>query len=39
VVIGDKGLAASQFEYKRRDAQAPEMIDATSAAVLAKLTG
>ena len=39
VVIGDKGLANAQYEYKRRDASAPEMIEASTAAVLAKLGG
>ncbi|GAC1633159.1 MAG: hypothetical protein NVS9B10_28280 [Nevskia sp.] len=37
IVIGDKGLANAQFEYKRRDAAAAEMIAATTAAVLEKL--
>jgi prolyl-tRNA synthetase len=37
IVIGDKGLANAQFEYKRRDAAAAEMIPATAAAVRAKL--
>ena len=37
IVIGDKGLANAQFEYKRRDASAAEMIPATVAAVLEKL--
>ncbi|HUP90899.1 MAG TPA: proline--tRNA ligase [Solimonas sp.] len=37
IVIGDKGLAKSQFEYKRRTGGAVEMIDATAAAVLARL--
>lgn len=37
VVIGAKGLANGQYEYKRRDAAEPEMIDARSAAVLARL--
>ncbi len=37
VVIGDKGLATAQFEYKHRKGSAPEMIAATLEAVLAKL--
>ena len=37
VVIGDKGLATQQFEYKQRTAAAAEMIPATVEAVLAKL--
>jgi prolyl-tRNA synthetase len=37
LVVGDKGLANAQFEYKRRDAAAAEMIPATAAAVLEKL--
>ncbi|WP_428312433.1 proline--tRNA ligase [Hydrocarboniphaga sp.] len=37
IVIGDKGLANSQFEYKHRRAEKAEMIDANLAAVLAKL--
>ncbi|MDB5969636.1 MAG: proline--tRNA ligase [Hydrocarboniphaga sp.] len=37
IVIGDKGLANSQFEYKHRRAEKAEMIAATVAAVLAKL--
>jgi prolyl-tRNA synthetase len=37
IVIGDKGLANSQFEYKHRRAEKAEMIDANVAAVLAKL--
>ena len=34
IVIGDKGLANQQFEYKQRKAAQPQMIPATSAAVL-----
>jgi prolyl-tRNA synthetase len=37
IVIGDKGLATAQFEYKRRDADKAEMIEATSTAVLEKI--
>ncbi|HSW15137.1 MAG TPA: proline--tRNA ligase, partial [Solimonas sp.] len=37
VVIGDKGLASQQFEYKHRRGAAAEMIPATVEAVLAKL--
>jgi prolyl-tRNA synthetase len=37
IVVGDKGLANAQFEYKRRDAAAAEMIPASAAAVLQKL--
>jgi prolyl-tRNA synthetase len=37
IVIGDKGLASSQFEYKQRRAEKAEMIPATAAAVLEKL--
>ncbi len=37
VVIGDKGLATQQFEYKHRKGAAAEMIPATLEAVLAKL--
>ncbi|WP_293373134.1 proline--tRNA ligase [Nevskia sp.] len=37
VIIGAKGLATQQFEYKRRDAATAEMIPATTAAVLEKL--
>ncbi|MGQ0619444.1 MAG: proline--tRNA ligase [Panacagrimonas sp.] len=39
VVIGEKGLANAQYEYKRRDASGPEMIEASTAALLAKLVG
>lgn len=39
VVVGDKGLAQSQFEYKRRGAAAAEMLPATTAAVLERLAG
>ncbi|MDP3295238.1 MAG: proline--tRNA ligase [Nevskia sp.] len=39
IVIGAKGLATQQFEYKRRDAAAAELIAATTAAVLEKLAG
>lgn len=39
IIIGSKGLATEQFEYKRRDAAAAEMIAATTAAVLEKLGG
>ena len=37
IVIGDKGLATQQFEYKHRSGAAAEMIPATVEAVLAKL--
>ena len=37
IVIGDKGLANQQFEYKQRKAAQAQMIPATSAAVLALL--
>ena len=37
IVIGDKGLANQQFEYKHRRAEKAEMIPATLDAVLAKL--
>ncbi|SFF43257.1 prolyl-tRNA synthetase [Fontimonas thermophila] len=37
IVIGDKGLAQQQYEYKHRRAGKPEMIPATTAAVLEKL--
>jgi prolyl-tRNA synthetase len=37
VVIGGKGLAARQYEYKHRRAEAAEMITAEPAAVLARL--
>ncbi|ROH89547.1 proline--tRNA ligase [Stagnimonas aquatica] len=37
IVIGDKGLATQQYEYKQRAAAAAEMIPATVEAVLAKL--
>ncbi|MGH8540771.1 MAG: proline--tRNA ligase [Stenotrophobium sp.] len=39
IVIGDKGLANSQFEYKHRKAEKAEMIAATADAVLGKLRG
>ncbi len=39
IVIGDKGLATAQFEYKHRRADKAEMIAATSAAVLERLAG
>lgn len=39
VVIGDKGLATAQFEYKHRRAEKAEMIAADSAAVLERLNG
>jgi len=39
IIVGAKGLATQQFEYKRRDAAAAEMIAATTAAVLEKLGG
>ncbi len=39
IVIGDKGLAQQQYEYKHRRAEKAEMIAATSAAVLEKLGG
>ena len=37
IVIGDKGLANQQFEYKHRRAETAEMIAATTAAVREKL--
>lgn len=37
VVIGEKGLALNQYEYKRRDADKAEMIEASLAAVLERL--
>jgi prolyl-tRNA synthetase len=37
VVIGEKGLANAQFEYKHRGAAQAEMITASTAAVLQKL--
>ena len=37
IVIGDKGLAQQQYEYKHRQADKAEMIAATTAAVLEKL--
>jgi prolyl-tRNA synthetase len=37
IVVGAKGLATAQFEYKHRAATAVEMIPATTAAVLEKL--
>ena len=37
IVIGDKGLANAQFEYKRRGAAEAQMIPATVEAVLEKL--
>jgi len=37
IVIGEKGLANGQFEYKHRAAEAAEMIPATVEAVLARL--
>lgn len=37
IVVGDKGLAGQQFEYKHRRADKAEMIAATTAAVLEKL--
>ena len=37
IVIGDKGLANAQFEYKRRGAAEAQMIAATADAVLEKL--
>ncbi|MGQ0503386.1 MAG: proline--tRNA ligase [Panacagrimonas sp.] len=39
VVIGEKGLANGQYEYKRRDADKAEMIEGNVAAMLAKLAG
>lgn len=39
VVIGEKGLANGQYEYKRRDGDKAEMIEGNVAAVLAKLAG
>ncbi|MFT4047908.1 MAG: proline--tRNA ligase [Solimonas sp.] len=38
IVIGDKGLANAQFEYKHRRAGTAEMIAASSAAVLERLS-
>ncbi len=38
IVIGDKGLANTQFEYKHRKAVAAEMIPATIEAVLERLS-
>ncbi|HWY24084.1 MAG TPA: His/Gly/Thr/Pro-type tRNA ligase C-terminal domain-containing protein, partial [Nevskia sp.] len=38
IVIGDKGLANAQFEYKRRGDAAPLMIEANTQAVLEKLS-
>jgi prolyl-tRNA synthetase len=37
IVIGDKGLANAQFEYKRRGTAEAQMIAATTQAVLEKL--
>lgn len=37
VVIGEKGLANDQFEYKARNADQAEMIEASISSVLAKL--
>jgi prolyl-tRNA synthetase len=37
IVIGDKGLANAQFEYKHRRAEKAEMIAANTAAVLERL--
>jgi prolyl-tRNA synthetase len=37
IVIGDKGLANAQFEYKRRGTAEAQMIAATTGAVLEKL--
>ena len=37
IVIGEKSLANNQYEYKRRDGDKPELIEASAAAVLAKL--
>ncbi|WP_293000187.1 proline--tRNA ligase [Nevskia sp.] len=39
IIVGAKGLATQQFEYKRRDAAGAEMIAATTSAVLEKLGG
>jgi prolyl-tRNA synthetase len=39
MVIGDKGLANAQFEYKHRKAAQAEMIPATADAVLGRLRG
>lgn len=39
IVIGGKGLANGEFEYKHRRADAAEMIPASTQAVLAKLGG
>ena len=38
VVIGEKGLAANQYEYKKRGAEKADMIDASVAAVLERLS-
>ncbi|MGH8444917.1 MAG: His/Gly/Thr/Pro-type tRNA ligase C-terminal domain-containing protein, partial [Solimonas sp.] len=38
IVIGDKSLATRQFEYKHRRAEKAEMIAASSAAVLERLS-
>ncbi|NGY06863.1 proline--tRNA ligase [Solimonas terrae] len=38
IVIGDKSLATQQFEYKHRRAEKAEMIAATTAAVLERLS-
>ncbi|HEY1075421.1 MAG TPA: proline--tRNA ligase [Fontimonas sp.] len=37
IVVGDKGLAQQQFEYKHRRAEKAEMIPASTAAVLKQL--
>jgi prolyl-tRNA synthetase len=38
VVVGGKGLAAGQFEYKHRRAKEPQMIPANARAVLEKIS-
>jgi prolyl-tRNA synthetase len=38
IVIGEKGLANQQYEYKRRDADKAEMIEATLDAVRSRLS-
>jgi prolyl-tRNA synthetase len=37
VVVGEKGLAADQYEYKRRGAEKAEMIPARLDALMEKL--
>ncbi|MGQ0530676.1 MAG: proline--tRNA ligase [Panacagrimonas sp.] len=38
IVIGEKSLANNQYEYKRRDADKPELIEASVSAVVARLS-